>query len=128
MNWFGWTVLANLPDPDGKPCSHEHPAMVLRGPGSDGGLWVIAISTKFDTPNRNRFWIECDWQDGGHPVTGLSRPCVLKCNWVVAINRRDVIDYLGQIPLDVAERASDLALEYFQERQALGGPPKPGDG
>jgi hypothetical protein len=117
VNWFGWVVLADIPDPDGKPCGHAHPAMVLRGPGDDGGLWLIAISTSFDKPNRNEFWIECDWAPGGHPVTGLTQPCVLKCDWVVALNRSQLKDFLGEIPVDIALRASDLALRAFERRQ-----------
>lgn len=91
--------------------------MVLRGPAADGGLWLIAISTQFDRPNANPYWIECDWATGGHPLTGLDRPCVLKCDWVVRFNRRNLIDFLGEIDQTKATRASDLALEYFRTRR-----------
>jgi hypothetical protein len=86
--------------------------MVLRGPGDDGGLWLIAISTVFDRPNTNKYWVECEWAPEGHPLTGLNRPCVLKCDWVVRFNRDKLIDYLGRLDDYTAKRARDLALDF----------------
>jgi hypothetical protein len=116
MNWFGWTVLADLAQPDGSPCGHPHPAMVLRGPGADGKLWLLAISTKFETP-LNKWWLECPWEKNGHPETGLWLPCVVKCDWYVQFDRNEILRQLGRIPMDLASRAADLAVEHFEWRQ-----------
>ena len=120
MDWFGWIVLADIPDPDGKACSHPHPAMVLRGPDSSGALWLIGISTKFDSPP-GRLIVECPWAEGGHEMTGLTQPCALKCRWVVQFDRKRLIKYLGQMPSEIASLAVEYAITAMEEKRATEG-------
>jgi len=58
-------VIADIPEPDGTPCDHEHTAMVFRPPDESGNLYLLAISTKFSRPV-GRFMIEVPY-GGGRP-------------------------------------------------------------
>lgn len=117
MDWFGWIVLADILDPNGNPCGHPHPAMVLRGPDGDGSLWLIAISTQFVLP-LGRLMIECPYAPGGHEETGLDKPCVLKCEWIVLFNKQQIIKYLGRMPPEIAKQAVEFAITARNEAQA----------
>jgi len=125
VDWFGSVVLANIPDPDGRPCGHPHPAMVLRGPDDAGNLYLIGISTQFESPP-GRLMVECPWSPGGHPETGLDRPCVLKCWWVVPFHRSQVLQYLGRMPSNVSQRALEYAITAVEEKSRSH--PKPSSG
>jgi len=46
----GDIVIANILDPDGNPCSHSRPVMVLRASLEAANAWVVGISTKFSDP------------------------------------------------------------------------------
>ncbi len=79
--------MARVPDDCGNPIDHDRPVMILNGPNRAGNINVIAISTKFDPP-AGQLMIECPSAPGGHHATGLDQRCVLKCYWVVRLNRR----------------------------------------
>jgi len=113
----GHVVYAQIPDPAGAPLNEPHPAMVLRAPDADGTLWLLGISTKYSVPV-GRLMIELPWSPGGHPATGLSRPCVLKCWWAVRWNANHVIRRLGALPPDIVEQAIEYAITAIQERKA----------
>ena len=113
---FGHVVIADIADPDGNPCDHEHTAMVLRPPDDAGNLYLLAISTKFTRP-LSRFMIEVPFAEGGHPVTGLSRPCVLKCGWVVRFHAKNIRCRIGRIPAKYAELAVEYAISAVEEKR-----------
>jgi len=114
---FGHVVIADIPDPEGKPCDHEHTAMVLRPPDEKGNLYLLAISSKFARPI-GRLMIEVPWATGGHPVTGLSRPSVLKCGWVVPFHVDKIECRKGNIPSQYADLAVEYAITAIEEKRA----------
>src|SRR4051812_5878649 len=78
----GDIVIADIPDPDGNPIDHRHPAMVFRA--NSQIAYLVAISTSFTEPPP-RHWIKLPHAPKGHPVTGLRDPCVLKCDWIIKL-------------------------------------------
>ena len=91
----GEVVIAWIPDPDGRPVGHPHTAMVLRADGTTAML--VAISSKFSNPPPSH-WIRMEWHRARHPVTGLDRPCVAKCDWVVRFPENKIVKTIGVIP------------------------------
>lgn len=114
---LGHIVYAQIPDPDGKPLDEPHPAMVLREPDAAGNLWLLGISTKYDPPPR-RLMIELPWHPDGHPETGLSRPCVLKCWWAIPWKAQHIKRRLGRLSPELVELAIDYALTAIAEKRA----------
>ena len=109
--------MADIPDPNGNPCGHRHPAMILRATDSATDVWLIGISTSFGHPLPGH-WIEIPYQDGGHPITGLREPSVLKCNWVVRLHLNAVSRVIGKMPTDILERAVDRVLADIQRKKS----------
>lgn len=92
--------------------------MVLRPPDAVGDMWLLVISTKFTRPLA-KFWMDVPWALGGHPETGLWQECVLKANWAVRMNQRDMTARIGRMPSDYAEKASEYAVTAALEKQRL---------
>lgn len=116
----GHVVLADLPDPSGAPCGHPHPAMILRGPSENGIVYLVAISTSFERP-LGRLMIELPWAEGGHPDTGLSQPCVLKCFWVVRFDEKNILRRLGRLPSEIVSLAIDYVITHVEETRSAKG-------
>lgn len=110
MDRFGWIVLADIPDPEGRACENPHPAMILRGPDVNGDVWLVGISTNFTAPP-GRLMLECPCND----TTGLTRPCVLKCWWVVRFQWTRIIKQLGIMPSSIALQAVEFAITAAEE-------------
>jgi mRNA-degrading endonuclease toxin of MazEF toxin-antitoxin module len=113
---FGDIVKANVPEPTGAQIDYEHTAMVLRPPDANGDLWLLVISSKFTRPV-GRFMFEVPWKEGGHPDTGLWRECVIKCQWAVPFNQRDISARIGRMPSELAEKAVEYAITAAEEKQ-----------
>jgi hypothetical protein len=110
-------VIAEIPDPDGKPAKHRHPAMVLLTQPGASEAYVVGISTKFDE-NRPPHWILLPHAPGGHPETGLVEPCVLKCDWVIRFPAIQLGPVIGQAPPEIYERATDFILREVERKKA----------
>lgn len=112
----GDIVIANIPDPEGNPCDHRHPAMVLRSEVGVDPIYLVAISTRYDPASRPKDWLLLPFEAGGHPETGLRDACVLKCDWVVRFLASQVVEKIGEIPTNIMGHAIDLILARVEER------------
>jgi hypothetical protein len=110
--------MARIPDLDGNAIDHDHPVMILNGPNAVGDIYIIAISTKFERPIP-RLTILCPWHPQGRCETGLNQECVLKCAWHMRWNKRDLKEYLGEMPFEIVEQATDYALTAKAEQDKL---------
>ncbi len=113
----GDVVLAEIPDDAGRPCDHPHPCMVLRSSDCDPYIYLVAISTRFDDPPP-KHWLPMLYAPGGHPITGLNQPCVLKCNWVVKFLATAVQRRIGIVPAPTYEAAVDIVLNEYRRTKA----------
>jgi len=97
-------VLADILDPLGQPCDSPHPALVFRIDAEKA--YLVGITTSYDDPPPGH-WIRMLVAPGGHPETGLDRPCVLKCDWVVCFKVTAIIRKKGVLPDDQLKQAID---------------------
>ena len=57
----------------------------------------VAATGTFSKPlPTNR--IELPWKNGKHPVTGLYKPCVAVCDWIVKLDQSDIVSIGGIVP------------------------------
>lgn len=95
----GDIVLAWVRDPDGRRIGWPHPAIILNKTADispDNRIVVIAITKSYTRPLPvGHFLMPCDER------TGLTEPCVAKCEWKVAINFEDIEVRLGFTPPDL---------------------------
>lgn len=110
----GDIVLADLLDPLGQPCNNPHPAMVLRLDAQVA--YLVAITTSFDDPPPGH-WIRMRHSPGGHSQTGLHKPCVLKCDWVVRFQVPQIIRKIGEMPSDHFELATNQIISLVQQKK-----------
>src|ERR1700678_2705500 len=113
----GDIVVADIPDPNGTPCGHRHPAMVLRSSPSATEAWLVGISTGFGAPLPSH-WLPLPYDINHHPMTGLVEPCVLKCNWVVRYPVKLIEAKIGTVPTAIFERAVDHVIAEVERRRA----------
>ena len=74
---------------------------------------MIAITKSIDQPSPDyHVIVHRDWWRS--PVTGLTAPCVAKCNWVRDVKQDRVIRTLGRMPNDLLE----TIVEAFDALQA----------
>lgn len=112
----GDVVLADIPDPHGQPCDHPHTCMVLRSSDCDPNIYLVAISTKFTDPLPSD-WLPMLHAPGGHPITGLKYPCVLKCNWIVKFLATAVKRRIGAVPPPVLDEAIDVIEKAIRRKK-----------
>jgi hypothetical protein len=110
----GDIVLADILDPQGQPCDDPHPAMVLRI--DQTVCYLVGITTSYQDPPPGH-WIRMLQFPGGHPQTGLYRPCVLKCDWVVKFDPRAVIRKMGEMPDDHFEQATQCISMLVEQKK-----------
>lgn len=119
----GDIVIADIPDPDGNPIDHRHPAMVLRADASQA--YLVGISTKFSTP-LPKYWLLLPLD----ATTNLREPCVLKCEWVTKPMSVASLHKIGEVPTKLLSKATDLILDAINQkkaaRQQAGGGHNPG--
>lgn len=95
----GTIVWVRIADPSGE--NHKcRPAVVLT-PTEEidavGQVVVAAASTRFEEPlpvNK----IKLPWHNNKHPVTGLKKPTVVVCDWLVTIDLNQVEAEIGSCP------------------------------
>jgi len=112
----GDIVIANIPDPNGDPIDHCHPAMVLRANAQIA--YLVAISTKFSRPTP-KHWLELPLNAN----TNLREPCVLKCHWVTTPIDVARCNKIGEVPTDILDLATDWVLALVEQKKAANQPP-----
>lgn len=65
--------------------------------GSDGTIRVVAISSLVPDPLPADL-VPLPWQLPYHPVTGLFKPSVAVCGWIVPIEPSRVVAQRGKVP------------------------------
>lgn len=112
---FGDIVMVRIPDENRNPLDDPHPAMILYGP-FNGLAIVIGITGTFDRPIP-RLCIEMPWKDGGHPVTGLFKECIMVCSWIVQIDVSNVMFKMGTTPTGISSLAEQYATTHLLEKE-----------
>lgn len=118
----GSVVWARVPDPHGNIILDQggtpksRPVLVLSSQEDiDSGkpLVAAAISTKFDRQNCPKNWFLMDSHPTGHSVTGLDQPCVVKANWLVHVDQKNI----DRMSSGVASRQTKLVLNWLEQSQ-----------
>ncbi len=111
---FGQTIEAYFQDGTGR--TKERPALIISNDDeNDQGqdLLAIAITKSIEDPRPDyHVIVRRDWKRD--PVTGLTAPCVAKCNWVREVKQDRVIRSLGRMPEDLMR----LIVEAFDRIHA----------
>lgn len=87
----GSIVWATIADEHGR--NHKSRRTILVTPTQEfdasDEVVVVAITSTFDKPlPENR--IELPWARHGHPVTGLTKPSVAVCDWLVRLPKAQI--------------------------------------
>jgi hypothetical protein len=116
----GSVIRANIPDPAGKQILDKHgnpiphPALVLSSQEDiDSGrlLVVAAITRSFKRGKIPSNWFLMESHPNGHPVTGLTSPCVVKANWIVYVRQQDVL----RVSPGIATRQAKQVLNWLDQ-------------
>jgi mRNA-degrading endonuclease toxin of MazEF toxin-antitoxin module len=111
---FGQIIEAYVQDGTGR--TKERPALIIsKDDENDQGLdlLVIAITRNIEDPSPDfHVVVHRDWKRDR--VTGLTAPCVAKCNWVRDVKQDRVIRALGKMPEDLLK----VIVETFDRIQA----------
>lgn len=95
----GQVIDIETTDPCGRN-KKRRPVVVLTDtdqlPGADEFV-VAAISTQFSDPLPSN-WIPLPWSRDGRGRSGLSKPCVVKCDWIRRVTRQEVVFIRGWLP------------------------------
>jgi mRNA-degrading endonuclease toxin of MazEF toxin-antitoxin module len=111
---FGQIIEAYVQDGTGR--TKERPALsISRDDENDQGLdlLVIAITKSIEDP-RPDYHVVVHRSSKRDVVTGLTAPCVAKCNWVRDVKQDKVIRTLGKMP----EHLLRIVVEAFDRIQA----------
>ena len=95
----GSIVWASVVDPNGRN-PKERPAIVISSDKhilSSDELVAVAVSSRVQLADGAQN-VRIPWHRGRHPVTGLDRPCVAVCDWLIRLNKVDIIDVGGTCP------------------------------
>jgi hypothetical protein len=89
--------------------------IISRNEENDQGqeLQVIAITRSIENPCPH-YHIKIHHSHKRDPITGLTAPCVAKCNWVRDVRQDKVIRTLGRMPDDLLE----IIVDTFDRIQA----------
>ncbi|MHC5539665.1 type II toxin-antitoxin system PemK/MazF family toxin [Singulisphaera rosea] len=89
-----------VPVPDGHGNVKNRPVVVIQVPVEyeyDKPLLAVAVSTQVTRPIPDHH-VKLPWQLPRHPVTGLNRDNVAKCDWIVNVHRSKIIQEMGETP------------------------------
>ncbi len=108
----GDILLVNVPGAE-----HNPRWVVVVSPqdrlGPSGKFFAAGISTDYPNPPLPH-QVELPSRPGRHPVTGLTKPCVVKCDWIIELSNSDVVKVTGETPPDQLK----LILEQIRKLQA----------
>ena len=116
----GQVVAVDIPDPDGKPSTHKHPAVILSPTdriATAPFVFVVGISTKFTDPPPAH-WIKLPWQRDGRARTGLDKPCVAKCDWLVKVQKSQLVRPMGAVPTSVLKAIIEQVSRLLAQKRS----------
>ena len=116
----GDIVYARVADPGGLRIDHDHPVIIWTATEkipTAAKIHVVVVSSQITTPHP-RGHIPMPWRVGGHPITGLSKPCVAKCNWTPALTAADLHRHIGVTPTAIMEQIYVELIARLQEKRA----------
>lgn len=95
----GAVILASVRDPQGanpkvRPLVVVTPTAEL---STGAELVTVAITGCFSTPLQDDE-VLLPFHPAGNAKSGLRKPCVAKCEWLVKLEQADVVDQKGFIP------------------------------
>jgi mRNA-degrading endonuclease toxin of MazEF toxin-antitoxin module len=115
----GRIVLAWVLDPKGRNLKCR-PLVIVSDPkdiNPGGSFLAVAITGTFPKPLTGEY-VELPWhRDKKVSKTGLTKPCVAKCDWVEAITEADIAEYRGRVP--------STTMQLILEKVEALGPTKP---
>jgi mRNA-degrading endonuclease toxin of MazEF toxin-antitoxin module len=100
----GQVVEIVVPDPRGENVKRR-PVVILTSteeiPSAET-LVGAAISTQLVDPLPPD-WIELPWDPTGKAKSGLKKPCVVKCRWLVKIKPQEIVSVIGHLSSEKIE-------------------------
>ncbi|MBI1902998.1 MAG: type II toxin-antitoxin system PemK/MazF family toxin [Planctomycetia bacterium] len=95
----GEIVVIKVSDPSGaNPKSRPVVIVSAPEPNASNLQYVgVAISTSIENPCPEHH-VPLPWHAKGRARTGLTRPCVAKCDWRVFVDPADVERSIGTVP------------------------------
>jgi hypothetical protein len=98
---YGSVVWARVVDRNGHEKSRPVVVLTPSGEIKPGAVLAgVAVSSAPTLP-RPPEHVPLPWQNGGHPRTGLNRPCWAICPWIVAFPFEAVEDIAGIVPTKI---------------------------
>ncbi len=113
---FGQIIEAYISDGHGR--TKERPALIISSDlDNDRGedLQVVAITTKIENPSPP-YHIVIASMSKPDPRTGLSRPCVAKCNWLRNVKQNKVIRSRGYVDPDLLDEIVDQLDKLYSDK------------
>jgi len=95
---YGQIVLANVSDGHGH--TKTRPVVIVTPTADiirDEPILAVCISTQIKRPMPAEH-VPIPWSNPRHPRTGVNKPNVAKCNWVVSVLSEDIIEVRGIVP------------------------------
>jgi hypothetical protein len=105
----GRIVLVNIPDPQGRN-PKDRPVVIVTATDEitdQDSFFGVAISGKIEKP-LPQSCVRLPWDRRGHPRTGLSKPSVARCDWLVEIGSKNVTKMLGFVPDKQLQQIIDI--------------------
>ena len=115
LYFFGQVVIVSIDD--GRGGFKERPALVISSDQEcDAGnnLWVLAITRGIQDPSPSYHFVIHD-RNTRDPTTGLTFPCVVKCNWFREIPQNRVIKRIGHMPDDLLKSIVEAFDRLFSD-------------
>ena len=110
----GHIVWIEIPDPAGRNPKCR-PAIILTSTSElspSKPLVVVAVTSRFSKPLRED-QVELPWSHRKHPVTGLNKPCIAVCDWLVPVQQTQILKIGGIVPNHILEKIAILAARHF---------------
>jgi mRNA-degrading endonuclease toxin of MazEF toxin-antitoxin module len=95
---YGQIVQATVPDGHGN--TKARPVVIVtptRDMTHTAPILAVCISTQVEYPIPPDH-VALPWSNPRHPRTGLNKPNVAKCNWIVSVPPQDVVEVGGFVP------------------------------
>jgi mRNA-degrading endonuclease toxin of MazEF toxin-antitoxin module len=110
---YGQIVLASVSDGHGN--TKNRPVVIVTPTGEiaeDRDFLAVCISTQIEDPTPLEH-VKLPWSRPRHPRTGLNRPNVAKCEWIVALPFSSIVKVLGSTP---SAQMAEIALILLRLR------------
>ncbi len=118
---LGDIVMARVEDPSGLRINHDHPVIIVTPTSQikEGGeVRVVVISHNIQKPHPTGH-IPMPWSPARHPLTGLWRECVAKCDWTPLVLCANLRDQIGITPKGIMDQIyAELAARIAAKKAA----------